>query len=261
MELLRLFGFAATAALSTMTLVWLLSLQRRNASIVDSFWGPGFVVVAAVCVAVSGAVTWREALVLALVTTWGVRLSAHITHRNWGKGEDWRYRQWRDAAPETFWWRSFFKVFLLQAVLLLVVASPIVAVCAFPGSRAFTAFDAAGIALWAIGLAFEVIGDEQLRRFKANPEHRGKVCDRGLWRYTRHPNYFGEALLWWGVFLIASSSVEALWSVVGPATITFLLLRVSGVRLLEKGLKETKPQYADYVRRTSAFFPLPPRKV
>lgn len=261
MELLKLFGFAAAAAMSTMTLVWLLSLQRRNASIVDSFWGPGFVVVAAVCIAVSGAVAWRETLVLALVTVWGVRLSAHITRRNWGRGEDWRYRKWRDAAPETFWWRSLFKVFLLQAVLLLVVASPIIAAIAYAGPNGFTALDAAGITLWAIGFAFEVVGDEQLRRFKADAENRGKVCDRGLWRYTRHPNYFGEALLWWGVFLIASSAVEALWSVVGPAAITFLLLRVSGVRLLEKGLKETKPQYADYVRRTSAFFPWPPRKI
>jgi steroid 5-alpha reductase family enzyme len=259
MHPLLLYGIAITTSVVYMTLVWLLSLRRRNASIVDSFWGPGFIVVAVLALVTTGVPTWREALVLGLVTAWGTRLSAYVTIRNRGKGEDWRYRQWREKSPQSFWWKSYGKVFLVQAILLVLVASPIFAVATSPEPRSLTTLDAVGTALWLFGFFFEAIGDAQLRRFKKDPAHLGKVCDRGLWRFTRHPNYFGESMLWWGIFLVAMSTPTAAWSVIGPTTITFLLLRVSGVRMLEKGLSERKPQYADYVRRTSAFFPWPPR--
>lgn len=259
MTTLQFCGWAAVASWAYMTLVWLVSLRLRNASIVDSFWGPGFLVVALLGLALTGAPTWREFLIAGLVATWALRLAAHITIRNRGRGEDWRYRAWREKEPKSFWWRSYPKVFLLQGALLILVATPLLASATVPGPHALTIQDGAGIALWFLGFLFEVVGDEQLRRFKADPAHRGRVCDVGLWKYTRHPNYFGEATLWWGLFLIALSAPAAAWSVVGPIAITFLLLRVSGVRLLEKGLKETKPEYAEYVRRTSPFFPWPPK--
>lgn len=260
MQALTLIGWMVGVSLGAMTTVWVLSLVLRNASIVDSFWGPGFVVLAATAPFIAGGWSWRSLLMLALVSIWAARLGTHITIRNWGKGEDWRYRKWRDDAPSSFWWRSYFKVFVLQGILLVVVASPILAVAA--SSRAFgvTSLDVAGGVVWLFGLLFETVADLQLARFKRDPANRGRVMDRGLWRYSRHPNYFGEAVVWWGLFLIALSTPTAYWAAIGPIAITFLLVRVSGVRMLEQGLRERKPEYADYVRRTSPFVPWPPRR-
>lgn len=260
MHLLGVYAWSLVAVQGYMMGAWMLSLARRNASIVDSFWGPGFIVVALVTVLTVDPVPWRSFLILGLVAVWGGRLSTYVTARNWGKGEDWRYRKWREQAGQSFWWRSYFKVFVLQGILLVVVSSPIIASATRGAPTHPTALDIAGLLLWTFGLTFEAVGDAQLARFKKDPNHRGKVFDRGLWKYTRHPNYFGETVLWWGIFLIAVSSPITYWSVIGPITITFLLLRVSGVRLLEKGLTRNKPGYEEYIRRTSAFFPWPPRK-
>ena len=259
MGTLGMIGWMVVAALGYMTAVWGISLVVRNASIVDSFWGPGFIVLAVAAPWVADAWTWRSVLVLALVTVWGLRLAMHVTVRNWGKGEDWRYRQWREEAPDRFWWTSYFRVFVLQGILMVVVAAPILATAA--SSRAgWTGLDVAGAFLWLFGLSYEAIADLQLMRFKRDPTNKGRVFDQGLWRTSRHPNYFGESMVWWGLFLVALSVPEGIWSIIGPVAITFLLLRVSGVRMLERGLKHRKPAYAEYIRRTSPFIPWPPRR-
>lgn len=260
METLALVGWMLAVSLGYMTLVWVLSLVLRNASIVDSFWGPGFAVLGAVAPLLAGARTWRDLLILALVAVWAARLAAHITVRNWGKGEDWRYRKWREEAGSGFRWTSYFRVFVLQGFLLVVVAAPILVVAASRGPVRVTWLDIAGTVVWLAGLLFEAIADLQLARFKHDAANRGRVMDRGLWRTSRHPNYFGETVVWWGIFLIALATPNGTWAAIGPAAITFLLVRVSGVRMLEKGLLERKPDYADYVRRTSAFVPRMPRR-
>jgi len=259
-ETLTLVGWMVAVSLGYMMLVWVLSLVVRDAGIVDSFWGPGFVVLAAVAPVLGGARTSRDLLVLALVAIWAGRLAGHITARNWGKGEDWRYRKWREEAGPAFWWKSYFKVFLLQGVTLVIVAAPILAVAASRGPARLSPLDIAGCAVWLAGLSFEAVADWQLARFKRNPANRGRVMDRGLWRLSRHPNYFGEAIVWWGLFLVALGVPGGYWAAIGPIAITFLLVRVSGVRMLEKGLLDRKPGYADYVRRTSSFVPWPPRR-
>jgi steroid 5-alpha reductase family enzyme len=260
MDVFVWMGWVVLLALGYMTLVWLLSLVLRNAGIVDSFWGPGFAVLAACAPLLAGARTWRDLLVLGMVAIWAARLAAHVTARNWGKDEDWRYRKWRDEAGAAFWWQSYFKVFALQGILLVLVAAPILAVGISRGPARVTWWDAAGGLVWLVGLLFEAIADLQLARFKRLPENRGRVMDRGLWRYSRHPNYFGEAVVWWGIFLVALATPHGYWAAIGPVTITFLLVRVSGVRMLEKGLVDRKPDYADYVRRTRSFVPWVPKR-
>ena len=260
MATLPLIGWMVATSLGMMTAVWALSLVARDASIVDSFWGPGFVALAVVGSLVGRDPTWRNLLVLALVSVWAGRLAIHVTVRNWKKGEDWRYGKWRDEAGAKFRWTSYFRVFVLQGLLLVLVAAPIVVVAASRGPARLTVLDIIGSVVWLAGALFEAVADGQLARFKRDPANRGLVMDRGLWRYSRHPNYFGEAVVWWGLFLIALSVPNGCWAAIGPLTITFLLVRVSGVRMLEKGLLERKPGYAEYVRTTSAFIPWRPRR-
>ena len=254
-----LFGLGL--ALALMTAVWLASLQRRDVSLVDRVWGAAFVVLAWGYLVVSPAAeppVARRLLVPLLVTLWGLRLSIYLTWRNWGHGEDFRYAEMRRATPG-FAWKSLLRVFWLQATIAWVVGLPLLQVQRRDPGPDLGWLDLAGVVFFAVGLLFETVGDLQLARFKADPANRGRVLDRGLWRYTRHPNYFGDAMVWWGLALIALATPGAWWSLIGPAVMTFLLMRVSGVALLEKTLAETKPGYRDYVRRTSAFFPLPPR--
>jgi steroid 5-alpha reductase family enzyme len=250
-----------------MTLLWVVSLALRDASIVDPFWGLAFVVIAW-----SSFVRRPEPgpdvvdvspLLVALVTIWGVRLSAYLGRRNLGKGEDYRYVAMRERYGPRFPIVSLGIVFLLQAFLAWVVSLPVQVAQAEPGAAAgslVAPLIVAGVVVWAVGLTFETIGDLQLARFKADPANRGQVMDRGLWRYTRHPNYFGDFLVWWGVFLVAAST-GAWWTIVGPLLMTVLLVRVSGVAMLEKTIAERRPGYADYARRTSAFLPRPPKEV
>lgn len=243
------------ALLAASTLAWLASVRRRDVSIVDICWGPGFALAAWLYCAMCDAVEPRPLLVAALVTLWGVRLAAHIYLRHRGQAEDPRYVAIRRRHGEPFWWRSLFIVFWLQAALAWFISLPIFAVAYGRGPAAVTAADVAGVLLFAIGFAFETIGDYQLERFRSLPANRGRVLDTGLWRYTRHPNYFGDALLWWGLYLIAASAPGAWLMVASPLLMTFLLLRVSGVTLLERGLVASKPAYADYIARTSPFLP------
>ena len=253
-----LIGLAAVIAL--FTLLWLASLAVRNSSIVDIWWGPAILLIGIVYFVPDTNVLSRGRLLLALVTIWALRLAIHIGARNIGHGEDFRYAAWRAQHPDTWWIRSYFKVFLLQGVIAWIVALPLYYAITSDAPVHFTIWDQAGALLFAVGFFFEGIGDEQLRRFKANPANKGRVMNTGLWRYTRHPNYFGEAVLWWGFGLIGAATPGGWLGLIGPAIITFLLIKVSGVAMLEKTLKDTKPGYADYVANTSAFLPLPPRR-
>jgi len=245
--------------LTALTLVWVLSVKLRDASIVDVCWGLGFVLLAWLYGLRSPTMTARSWLVAALVTLWGIRLSLHIFRRNHGTGEDPRYRAMRDANGRAFWWRSLYTVFWLQGLILWFVALPLLVAVSATQPTTLTAVDGLGVVLFAVGFAFEVVGDHQLERFKADPANRGQVMDRGLWRYTRHPNYFGDATLWWGLYAIAAATPGGWLTVLSPALMTFLLIRVSGVTLLERGLQASKPGYRAYISRTPAFFPWFPR--
>ena len=245
-------------ALIVMLLLWLLSLRWRDASIVDPFWGSGFVLLAWLTFARSGTSHLRAGLLLAMVTLWGLRLSIHLLWRNWGHDEDARYAAMRARQGRSFWWVSLLTVFELQGVLMWFVALPLQWSLGSPHPTTLGWLDLLGLLLWSVGLAFETIGDWQLARFKADPAHRGQVLDQGLWRYTRHPNYFGDFCVWWGIYLVAASG-GAGWTVVSPLLMSFLLIRVSGVRLLESTIAERRPEYVNYIRRTNAFFPGPPR--
>lgn len=253
------FGEGLGLIMSLLTMLWLVSLWVKDASIIDIFWGPGFVILAWFYFWNSpGPGSFRNVLLCLMVSLWGLRLGLHIGLRNIGKGEDFRYRQWRKDGGKNYWWISFFRVFVLQGILMWVISSPLM--FAMSDSRVFyiTGWDELGIFLWLAGFLFETIGDWQLRRFKKDPANKGKVMDKGLWAWTRHPNYFGDALLWWGYFMFALDVPGGFWFVFSPLLMTFLLMRVSGVSMLESSLKNTKPGYEDYIRRTSAFFPLPP---
>lgn len=247
---------ALLVALALETVTWLVSLVRRDAAVADVLWGPAFAVLAWLFVAQRWPADARGLLVAALVTVWGLRLGLHIALRGRGRGEDPRYAAMRRSHGPRFWWVSLFTVFWLQGLILWVVALPLYAA---QGGGDLWWLDGLAFACVATGLGFEAVGDWQLQRFRADPANRGRVLDRGLWRYTRHPNYFGDALLWWGLFLFAAATPAGFVTVVSPLLMTFLLVRVSGVSLLERGLMETRPGYAEYVRRTSAFIPWRPR--
>lgn len=250
--------FAALGVLAAFAFAgWLLSLRLRDVSIVDSLWSLMFLLAAATYAWLAdGALDARGVLVLVLVTAWALRLAGYIAWRNHGLGEDFRYRKIRAANEPHFEFKSLYLVFGLQALLAAVISLPLLA--AVNSDRPLGPLDYAGAALWLLGFVFEAGGDWQLARFKARPENRGRVMDRGFWRYTRHPNYFGDFCVWWGFYLIALSAGGA-WSIAGPLLMSVLLLRVSGVALLEKDIGERRPEYRDYVRRTNAFFPGPPR--
>jgi len=260
MSLFQIIGLSLGVALVYMTAIWLASLAQRNASIVDAFWGLGFVLLAAVYFVAADGFVGRKILITSLVAVWGLRLSLYILWRNWGKGEDYRYRAFREKAGERFWWVSFFQVFLLQGVLLWLISAPILAAQFYDSPDELTVVDGLGALVWAVGLFFEAVGDWQLASFKADPANKGRVMQSGLWRYTRHPNYFGDATVWWGYFVIAAGTIEGLWTVISPILMTVLLMRVSGVALLEKAQVRSKPQYRAYIDSTSAFLPWFPRR-
>lgn len=242
------------------TVVWLLSLVLRNASIIDIFWGPGFVLLAVVYALLSDdGYSGRQVLVSVLTGIWGLRLGGYILWRNSGHGEDYRYQKMRENAGRAFWWRSLLTVFWLQGAMLWIVAWPLLVAVHSDDPDSLAITDYIGAAVWLVGVSFEAISDFQLARFKADPSNKGKVMDRGLWRYSRHPNYFGNATLWWGLFIIAAGTPWGAATVFSPLLMTFLLTRVSGVALLERTIKKRRPEYADYERRTSAFIPLPPK--
>jgi steroid 5-alpha reductase family enzyme len=238
-------------------LTWLVSVPLRNVTIVDTLWSLLFVIAAFAYAAVTTPLEARAQLVLVLVTIWGLRLALYLGRRNFGHEEDRRYQSIRRRNEPGFTWKSLYLVFGLQAVLAWVISLPLLGgIAGDAGPLGW--LDYAGAALWLVGLCFEAVGDWQLARFKADPANTGRVMDRGLWRLTRHPNYFGDFCIWWGFGLIALSA-GAWWSLLGPALMSVLLLRVSGVALLERDIGERRPGYAEYIRRTNAFFPGPRR--
>ncbi|MCW5774039.1 MAG: DUF1295 domain-containing protein [Rhodospirillaceae bacterium] len=257
-ELALVLAAAAGAILVCMLALWLLSIPLRDASIVDIFWGPGFAVAAWVAFAVAGGEPARKWLVAALVTIWALRLGLYLLWRKRGHGEDPRYTRLIEHLGADKRHRiTLTRVFLLQGVVMGAVALPVLA--AMVWRTPLGPFAYAGAALWAVGFLFEAVGDWQMARFKADPANRGKVMDKGLWRYTRHPNYFGDACVWFGLWLIACDHPLGLVLVVSPLLMTWFLVAVTGKALLERRLKRANPAYADYVARTSGFFPLPPR--
>ena len=259
MPFLHIYLLAFAAIMSMMTILWLISIKIRNVSIVDLFWGFGFVVASAVYFTFTEGVETRKILLMTMVSIWGLRLSIYLAWRNHGKGEDFRYQRFRkDFGEDRYWWYSFFSVFLVQGVLMWLISAPILGAQFYAGNELGTP-DFIGVAIWLIGFTFEAGGDIQLARFKANPGIKGKVLDTGFWHYTRHPNYFGDAAVWFGYGLICISA-GSYWPVLGSVLMTALIIKVSGVALLEKTLKETKPQYQEYIRKTSAFIPWFPTK-
>lgn len=257
MPFLSLFINGLLLILGLMTLLWLISIPLRNVSIVDIFWGVGFVMVTIYYYLAADGFYDRKLLVLFLVSLWGIRLSLYLAYRNIGKPEDYRYQQFRQKyGPHRYWWFSYFQVFLLQGILMWLISAPLLA--AMLGTNAsFTPFDVAGVVIWSIGFFFESVGDIQLARFKRDPKNKGKLYTGGLWRYTRHPNYFGDAAVWWG-YALFSIAAGWYWPVISSVVMTLLLLKVSGVKLLEKSMRLRKG-YEDYQKRTSAFIPWFPK--
>ena len=245
-------GLAMVCAAAGCT--WVLSLARQNVSIVDALWSLMFVMSAGVYAAGAASLGPRAWVTLVLVTVWALRLSIYITLRNWGHGEDRRYQAIRARNQPYFAAKSLYLIFALQAALAWIISLPLLGAILNPSPLQI--IDYLGIVLWLLGFSFEAGGDWQLARFKSDPANQGKVMDRGFWRLTRHPNYFGDFCVWWGFFLIAVSA-GAWWSVFGPVLMSILLMRVSGVTLLEKDITDRRPRYAEYMRRTNAFFPGP----
>ncbi|MBW2514962.1 MAG: DUF1295 domain-containing protein, partial [Deltaproteobacteria bacterium] len=237
------------AVLGMMLLGWMVSLVTKNVTIVDSLWGLGFVLIAWLTYVAAEGFEGRKLLIAWLVSIWGLRLSLHLSWRNWGHGEDPRYGNWRKKSGERFWLISLFKVFILQAVFLWVIALALQWGQLSPRPSRLTLLDYLGVSVWAVGFFFEAVGDWQLARFKADPGQKGRVMDQGLWAYSRHPNYFGESLIWWGIFLIALSTPASGWTVASPLVITVVLLKMTGVRLMENTIVHTRPKYRDYIRR------------
>lgn len=258
MDLGTILLATALATLLAQLLLWLASLRLRDVSIVDIYWGLGFALIAIVTAALAGGYPWRKLLLTLLTVLWGLRLAFHLFWRNAGHGEDYRYQAMRRHHGARFPLVSLATVFGLQGALMWIVSLPVQLGQVAAAPAHLTWLDAAGAALWALGLAFESVGDWQLARFKADPGNAGAVMDRGLWRYTRHPNYFGDACVWWGLWLVAAAG-GAGWTVLSPALMTFFLMKVSGVAMLERTIGTRRPAYADYVARTSAFLPWFPK--
>lgn len=252
-----LLWLTALPAVILLALVaWGVATARRNAGLVDIFWPLFFLVAVAVYVVTSAELSARATLVLALVAIWSLRLSIHLTARNWDAPEDHRYRAIRERNEPGFAWKSLYLVFGLQALLAWLISAPL---AASAGSESpLGVLDFAAAMLVVLGISFETVADAQLARFRADPANAGGVMDRGLWRYSRHPNYFGEFLVWWGFFAIALGA-GGWWSVFSPLLMSVLLLKVSGIALLEKDIGVRRPAYRAYVARTNAFFPGPTR--
>lgn len=246
------------AAFAMMTLLWLPSLALRDVSIIDILWAPAFAILGIICFALAPDPGTRHFVVLALVSVWAIRLGLHIFVR-WRKvGEDYRYAEFRRKGGANFPMKSLVTIFWLQALLLWIISWPLQAALDHPAS-ALNVLDIAGMALAAFGIAFEAVADAQLSRFRADPENRGKVLNTGVWAWSRHPNYFGDFALWWGFYLIALAAGGPWWTVLGPIVMSALLIHYSGMGLLEDTIANRRPGYAEYVRKTSAFIPMPPR--
>jgi steroid 5-alpha reductase family enzyme len=259
MNFLHIYLQALALILSLMTILWVVSIIIRNVSIVDLFWGFGFVVASFLYFAMAEGNMTRKTVLLALVTVWGLRLSIYLSLRNYGKGEDFRYREFRKKYGEhRYWWISFFQTFLLQGLLMWLISAPLLGAMYYGTSRSLNIIDYMAVAIWLTGFIFESGGDYQLARFKSDPANKGKVLDKGFWKYTRHPNYFGDSAVWWsfGLFCLSAGSFVP---VLGSILMTLLIIKVSGVSLLEKSLRDQKPEYREYIQKTNSFFPWFPK--
>lgn len=241
-----------------MNLIFLIALIKKNNSIVDIAWGIGFILVALFNFFYQPGFTARQMLVMLLIVLWGIRLAHYIYCRNRNKPEDFRYAAWRRQWGKYWVIRSYFQVFMIQGLFMLVVVSPVFVLHNDTGGK-LGILEILGAALWLVGFLFQSIGDLQMSNFKKDAANKGKVMTSGLWQYTRHPNYFGETSMWWGIFLIVAGIPNSWWAIISPVTITFLLLFVSGVPLLEKKYKDN-PEFQEYAVKTSAFIPWFPRK-
>jgi steroid 5-alpha reductase family enzyme len=260
MGFFHIFLQAFLVIMSLMAILWVVSIMLKNVSIVDLFWGFGFVLIAAFYFLHTEGFEPRKILITIIVALWGFRLSAYLAWRNIGKGEDFRYKEFRKKYGEKrYWWISFFQTFLLQGVLMWLISAPLLGAQYSIQNKALGILDYSGTALWTIGFIFETGGDLQLAFFRADPLNIGKVLNTGFWKLTRHPNYFGDSAVWWGYGLICLSAGSYL-PVLGSVLMTALIIKVSGVALLEKSLKEQKPEYKEYIESTSAFFPWFPKK-
>ncbi len=256
MGFLALYGYALLAVWVTVSLLWLLSVVLEDASIIDMFWGPLFVLMAWVLLALNlEQANLKMLLAVLLVTIWGLRLAFHLTARNLGQGEDFRYRRWRQRGGSNWWLQTYHRIYLLQGGLALLVATPIIA--AFRATPEFLWLNWLGVLLWVAGFTTELLADIQLSRFRADPANEGTVMNQGLWQYSRHPNYFGDALQWWGLGLLCFSGLSW-WSLIGPLAMTLLFIYLSN-DVLEQGLLKRRPDYARYIQATSAFLPWPPK--
>ncbi len=241
-----------------MTGWFVIAQARRRNDVADVAWGTGFIVTAVTALLLSESITQRGMLAMILVALWGVRLAVHIYMRNQGKPEDRRYRKWREEWGRHAVIRAFVQLFLFQGLLMIIISLPVTFIILF-GQGPVGLLDILGLFIWVTGFFFETVGDYQLLKYKSDPASKGKIMTTGLWTYTRHPNYFGEVTLWWGIYIIALSVSQGWLTILGPLTITFLILKVSGIPLLEEKYKDN-PEFQVYKRRTSAFFPLPTRK-
>lgn len=248
---------SAVAILVYMTVFFLLATLKKDSSIVDIGWGLGFVLVAFLTLFVSKNFYAKQIIVSLLVLLWGVRLALHVYSRNKGKDEDWRYKKWREDWGSRYLIRAFLQIFMLQGFFMLVISSSFIYINS-SDLKTFNILDYLGIIIWVIGFFFEAVGDWQLSKFKSDQKNKGKIMTSGLWKYTRHPNYFGEVTIWWGIFLLALSIPGSWITILSPLTITFLLLKVSGIPLLEKKYEGNK-EFKEYKKRTNAFFPWLPK--
>jgi steroid 5-alpha reductase family enzyme len=258
-KIMMSYTVAGAAVGTYMVILFIASVFFRDNSIADIAWGPGFILASASVFFYHEAFGARNLLVISLVTVWGLRLGIRIFFRNSGRGEDVRYKKWRDEWGRMFLVRSFFQIFILQGLLLLVNVSPVLIINSNTAG-ALTWLDGAGLAVWITGFIFETMGDWQLDRFIKDPANRGKVMDRGLWRYSRHPNYFGEVTMWWGIYVIALSAPLGFLSVPGPLVITFLILFVSGIPMTERFMAGNSA-FEAYRKRTSMLIPWFPKKI
>ena len=250
---------AAIAIACMMVAVWAISLVMRDASIVDIAWGSGFVLVAWVSYWLSDGNSTRSLLLTVLTTIWGARLAFYLAKRNLGHGEDFRYQSMRRKHGDRFAIVSLYSVFGIQGVLMFIVSLP-VQLGQVRDEPNFGVVGVVGVLVWGVGIYFEAVGDAQLARFKSDPANKGLVMDQGLWRYTRHPNYFGDSCVWWGLGLIAAESSLGIYGLIGPVVMTFLLVKVSGAAMLDRAMLKRKPGYENYVATTSGFIPRPPRR-
>ena len=256
----NLFGVNLLAAAGLMGLGWVYSLIKKNVTIADSLWGPGFILIVWLTFFRTDGFLLRKILITVPVTLWGLRLFIHISVRNHGKGEDPRYGEWRKKHGDAFWLVSLFKVFLVQALFQWAIALGIQYGQISPFPARITVLDVAGLIIWSAGFVIESMADWQLKQFLADPANNGRIMNRKLWKYSRHPNYFGETLIWWGLFLIVLSTPWGFWTIISPVLITYTLLKLTGVTLMEETQFADNPEYQQYIRQTRSFIPWSQKK-